>query len=186
MVVEPLAALAVGEEAVARSTLGRGLKRGLCSRNLDGQRWCGQQSRSRRVHGWWMHRPQSACIGKARLLVGMFQLLLEGYPCSGNVSRLGGEVTVDGVAGLLVGEVLHGLEGRRTSDLRTACETDGYRRSSGVGGGVLGLSHPVGLMDPLAAAELAVLSRARAEPGGLIVTCWNHSCWEQLFTTFSK
>lgn len=30
------------------------------------------------------------------------------------LTRLGGEVTVDGVARLLVGEILHGLKGRRT------------------------------------------------------------------------
>lgn len=30
------------------------------------------------------------------------------------LTRLGGEVTVDGVASLLVGEVLHGLKRRRT------------------------------------------------------------------------
>lgn len=58
-----------------------------------------------------------------------------------------------------------------TSDLRTACETDRYRGSGSVGGGMLGLSHPIGLMDPLGTAELPVLRRRRAEPGGLIVTC---------------
>lgn len=109
------------------------------------------------MHGWRVHRPQSTCIGKAGLLVGVFQLLLEGDSCSGNVSGLGGEVAVDGVARLLVGEVLHGLKRRRTSDLRAACETDRYRWSRGVGGGMLGLSHPVGLMDPPAPAELSVL-----------------------------
>lgn len=46
---------------------------------------------------------------------------------------------------------------RFTSDLRAACETDRYRWSRGVGGGMLGLSHPVGLMDTLAPAELSVL-----------------------------
>lgn len=56
----------------------------------------------------------------------MFQLLLEGDPCSRNVPRLGGEVTVDGVSSLLVGEVLHGLKRRRTSDLGAAGETDRY------------------------------------------------------------
>lgn len=60
---------------------------------------------------------------------------------------------------------------RFTSDLRAACETDRYRWSRGVGGGMLGLSHPVGLMDTLAPAELSVLCWARAEPRCLIVTC---------------
>lgn len=64
-------------------------------------------------------------------------------------------MTVDGVARL--GEVLHGLKRRRTSDLRAAWETDRYRWSRGVGRGMLGLSDPVGLMDPLAATELPVL-----------------------------
>lgn len=44
-----------------------------------------------------------------------------------------------------------------TSDLRAAWETDRYRWSRGVGRGMLGLSDPVGLMDPLAATELPVL-----------------------------
>lgn len=33
-----------------------------------------------------------------------------------------------------------------TSDLRAAGKTDRYRWSRGIGGGVLGLSHPIGLM----------------------------------------
>ena len=57
-----------------------------------------------------------------------------------------------------------------TSNLRAACKTDRYRWSRGVGGGVLGLSHPIGLVDPLAPAELPVLRRAGAEPWRLIVT----------------
>lgn len=58
-----------------------------------------------------------------------------------------------------------------TSDLRAAGETDRYRWPRSVGGGMLRLSHPIGLMDPLAPAELAVLCRARAEPRRLIVAC---------------
>lgn len=44
-----------------------------------------------------------------------------------------------------------------TSDLRATRETDRHRGSRGVGRGVLSLSHPVGLVDSLSAAELAVL-----------------------------
>lgn len=40
MVVEPLAALAVGEEAVARSTLGRALERGLVKETWDNVMQC--------------------------------------------------------------------------------------------------------------------------------------------------
>lgn len=112
--VEPLPALAVGEEAVPRGTLGRALERGLCGRDLNRHWWCGQQAWSRRMHGWGVHRPQSACISKPRLLVGVFQLLLQRYSCSRYVSWLGGEVTVNGVTSLLVRQVLHGLKCRCT------------------------------------------------------------------------
>lgn len=44
-----------------------------------------------------------------------------------------------------------------TSDLRAARETDRHRWSGGVGGGVLGLSHAIGLVDALGPAELPVL-----------------------------
>lgn len=46
VVVEPLPALAVGEEAVARGALGRALERGLCSGDLDPHGGGGQESRS--------------------------------------------------------------------------------------------------------------------------------------------
>lgn len=54
----------------------------------------------------------------------------------------------------------HGSSAARrvlTSDLRAACKTDRNRRSRGVSGGMLGLRHPVGLVDSLASAKLAVL-----------------------------
>lgn len=44
-----------------------------------------------------------------------------------------------------------------TSDLRAAGKTDRYRGSRGIGGGVLGLSHPIGLMYRLAPTELTML-----------------------------
>lgn len=110
MVVKPLAALTVGEEAVARSSLRGALERRLCSGNLDGHWRCGQQPGSRGMHGGRVHRPQRTRISEARLLVGVFQLLLEGDSCSRNVSRLGGEVAVHWVSWLLVRQVLHGLK----------------------------------------------------------------------------
>lgn len=88
----------------------------LCSRNLDRHWRGGQQARSRGVDRRRRHRPQSTlekkkresgilkvgsvrsfhlgfpklsptyCISEARLLVGMFQLLLEGDSCSRNES----------------------------------------------------------------------------------------------------
>lgn len=53
-------------------------------------------------------------VSEARLLVGMFQLLLKGYSSTRDESLLGGEVTVNSVARLLMRKVLHGLERRRT------------------------------------------------------------------------
>lgn len=57
-----------------------------------------------------------------------------------------------------------------TSDLRAAGKAGRHRWSRSVSGRMLGLSHPVRLMDALAPAELPVLCRARAEPRCLIVT----------------
>lgn len=58
-----------------------------------------------------------------------------------------------------------------TSNLRTAGKADRYRWTRGVGGGMLGLGHSVGLVDCLATAELSVFSRGRAEAWSLVVSC---------------
>lgn len=58
-----------------------------------------------------------------------------------------------------------------TSDLRVACKADGHRRPRGVRWGMLGLRHPIGLVDPLAPAELPVLCWTGTETRRLIMTC---------------
>lgn len=62
-----------------------------------------------------------------------------------------------------------------TSDLWAACKTNRYRWSRGIGGGVLSLSHTIGLMDRLASAELPVVCWCWTEPRGLVVARLNEN-----------
>lgn len=80
---------------------------------------------------------------------------------------------------LLMRKVLHGLERRRSSDLGTTGEANGYGGSGGVGGGVLGRRHPIRLVHRLTAGELSMLRRPPAEPRlGLVVATWEDRGWE--------
>lgn len=58
----------------------------------------------------WVHGPQGTRVCEAGLLVSMFQLFLKGNPSARDVAWLRGEVTVNCIALLLMGQVLHGLE----------------------------------------------------------------------------
>lgn len=131
---------------MAGSHLGRALERCLWSGDLDRQGRGGQQASNRCMEGLGVHGSHSTPVSEARLLVGMFQLLLKGYSSTRDESLLGGEVTVNSVARLLR-KVLHGLERRHTSDLGAIGEADGYRGAGGVAGGVLCLGHAVALVD---------------------------------------
>lgn len=138
MVIEPLSCLGVREVGMARGRLRRALERGrmgllrggpmsetprrgragrmsvrqarLGSRDLDSNGGRGHETSGSGVESRGVQGPQGARVSKPRLLVGMFQLLLEGYPSTGNKPWLRGEVTVNSVALLLVREVLHGLK----------------------------------------------------------------------------
>lgn len=169
MVIESLSTLGVGKESVARSRLGRALERALGSGDLDSHGGSGEQASSRRMEGLGVHGSQSTRVSEARLLVGMFQLLLKGYSSTRDESRLGREVTVNSIAWLLMREVLHCLECRHTSDLGAGGEADRYRGAGGVGGGVLCLGHAIALVDRLTTPKLSVLSRARTEPSLVLV-----------------
>lgn len=92
---------------------------------------------------------------------------------------------MNGIARLLVRDVLHCLKRGGSSDLRAAGEAHGDGGSRGVGGGV-GRCHPVGLVDPLAPAELPMLCWAGVKWRRLIMTSRDDGGREQLFAPFSK
>lgn len=73
-----------------------------------------------------MHGAEGRRIGEARLLVGVFKLLLERNTAAGRDKPCMSSsiMTMDCISLLLVGQVLHGGESRRTSDRLAACIAD--------------------------------------------------------------
>lgn len=86
--IEPLSTLGVREEGVARGRLGRALESSLGCGDLDSHGGGGEQTCCRGMEGLRVHGSQSTRICEARLLVGMFQLLLEGDSSTWDESRL--------------------------------------------------------------------------------------------------